>query len=101
MPRFLRRIFADNMFRRDETPLDDLQRTRRVLIRSSTSSTHRLSFFDTALQAEEDTILRRGGTSVAGSSNRPILAPSLADHEPTPKTSRARRRLSKKQRKST
>jgi hypothetical protein len=101
MPRFLKRIFADHMFRRDQTPPDDPQRTRRVLIRSLTSSTHRLSFFDAALRTEEDMTLCRGETSVAGSINRPILAPSLADHEPTPKISRARRRLSKKQRKPT
>src|ERR1051326_5045779 len=109
MPQFLKRIFTDNPFRREHSPPNDLQRTRRVLVRSSTgaldSFSHRLSFFESTLHTEENVALR-DGASIAGSSSthaadRPILAPSLADRErisPAPKATRARRRLSKKHR---
>ncbi|KAH7381400.1 hypothetical protein DE146DRAFT_637138 [Phaeosphaeria sp. MPI-PUGE-AT-0046c] len=112
MPRFLRRIFLDNPFRRDPSPRasDHLHRTRRVLVRSSSgpleSSTHRLSqLFSEALHENTAGGARDQacGASIAGSSNRPILAPSLADHEVEggngmQKETRARRRLSKRHR---
>ncbi|KAF2029845.1 hypothetical protein EK21DRAFT_66862 [Setomelanomma holmii] len=85
MPRFLKRIFADNPFRREQSPADDLQRTRRVLIR----------------QAGEDFAFRDGASVAGSSTHRPILAPSLADDErlePATKPARARRRLSKRHR---
>jgi hypothetical protein len=95
MPRFLRRIFPDNPFRaRDHTP-NDLQRTRRVLVRSANGSeAHRMSFLDVTLHTD-DAALR----DCAGSIDRPILAPSLAEDDiQVEKVVRARRRLSKKQR---
>ncbi|OAK96648.1 hypothetical protein IQ06DRAFT_338755 [Phaeosphaeriaceae sp. SRC1lsM3a] len=114
MPRFLRRIFPDNPFRRDPSPRapDDLHRTRRVLVRSSSgpleNSSHRLSqLFSEALHetaAGGGTRDQACGASIAGSSNRPILAPSLADHDDeggvvnVQKEARARRRLSKRHR---
>lgn len=114
MPRFLRRIFPDNPFRRDTSPraADDLHRTRRVLVRTSSgpleSSTQRLSqLFSEALHENTAGGSRDGacGASIAGSSNRPILAPSLADHEMeeggghgVQKEARTRRRLSKRHR---
>jgi hypothetical protein len=107
-PRFFKRIFTDNPFRREQAPPDNLQRTRRVLVRNSTGplthSAHQLSYFEMALHME-GTVALRSGASIASSSrhaiDRPILAPSLADHEAAPKTSRVRRRLNKKHRKST
>jgi hypothetical protein len=94
MPRFLRRIFPDNPFRaRDHAP-NDLQRTRRVLVRSANGSeAHRMSFLDVTLHTD-DAALR----DCAGSIDRPILAPSLAEDVQVEKVVRARRRLSKKQR---
>ncbi|CAN9087777.1 unnamed protein product [Alternaria alternata] len=90
MPRFFKRIFSDALFRR-EPDVSDMQRSRRVLVRSSggmpeESSNWRSSLFDVQCQDEERRGLR-DGASVAGSdmhaAERPILAPS---HEqiPTP-----------------
>lgn len=104
MPRFLKRIFNDALFRR-EPDVSDMQRSRRVLVRSSggmpgEQSNWRLSLFDVQVQDEERRALR-DGASVAGSdmhaAERPILAPS---HEQIParKPSRVRRRLSKRHR---
>ncbi|KAH8722969.1 hypothetical protein GQ44DRAFT_711140 [Phaeosphaeriaceae sp. PMI808] len=106
MPRFLHRIFPDNPFRKEHSPSDDIQRTRRVLVRSSTSglegSSHRISLFERTLHAEESAALR-DGASIAGSStfasDRPILG--LSDRGrtvPAPKITRERRRLSKNHR---
>ncbi|KAG9187602.1 hypothetical protein G6011_05473 [Alternaria panax] len=102
MPRFFKRIFSDALFRR-EPDVSEMQRSRRVLVRSSggmpdEQSNWRISLFDVQVQDEERRALK-DGASVAGSdmhaAERPILAPS---HEQTParKPSRARRRLSKK-----
>jgi len=105
MPRFLKRIFTDNPFRREQSPPDELHRTRRVLVRTSTNplgnSSHRLSFFENALHTEGNLALRDGASVAGSSTERPILAPSLADHEPNdlPKSTRTRRRLSKRHRK--
>ncbi|KAH7069698.1 hypothetical protein BKA63DRAFT_87922 [Paraphoma chrysanthemicola] len=105
MPRFLKRIFADSPFRREQSAPDDLQRTRRVLIRSSTgaleASSHGISWLDTALHPGEGAALHEGGSIAGSSTRRPILAPSLADNdklEPMPKAVRVRRRLSKRHR---
>jgi hypothetical protein len=105
MPQFLKRIFADIPFRREQSTHDDLQRTRRVLTRSSAgaleASSHRISWFETALHPGEGSALH-DGASLAGSTHRPILAPSLADNErleSIPKAAKARRRLSKRHRK--
>ncbi|EAT79508.2 hypothetical protein HBI56_053070 [Parastagonospora nodorum] len=103
MPRFLKRIFTDNInpFRREQSPPDEVQRTRRVLVRSSTGSTHRLSFFEPTLHMQGNAAPRDGASIADSSVNRPMLAPSLADHEqsiPAQKHTRARRRLSKRQR---
>jgi hypothetical protein len=110
MPRFLRRIFADSPFRKEHSGTDDLTTSRRVLVKSSGGAlegfTRRLSFFDLVAQTEGGgSATIRDGASVGGSSaHRPILAPSVADHEgpsSPPKVIRARRRLSKKHRKPT
>jgi hypothetical protein len=95
MPRFLRRIFPDNPFRtRDNTP-NDLQRTRRVLVRSANGSeAHRMSFLDVTLHTDDAALQDCAGSSI----DRPILAPSLAEEGQVEKVVRARRRLSKKQR---
>ncbi|KAF2825171.1 hypothetical protein CC86DRAFT_39687 [Ophiobolus disseminans] len=107
MPRFLSRIFSDNPFRREQTPPDELHRTRRVLVRTSTNplagSSHGLSFFETALQTTANARLRDGASVAGSNTERPILAPSLVDHEasePVPRVTRTRRRLSKRHRKS-
>jgi hypothetical protein len=105
MPQFFKRIFADNPFRREQsTP--DLQRTRRVLIRSSAGalevSSHRISWFESALHPGEGPALHDGASLAGSSTHRPILAPSLADNErfeSIPKAAKARRRLSKRHRK--
>jgi hypothetical protein len=104
MPKFFKRIFSDALFRR-EPDVSDMQRSRRVLVRSSggmpeEQSTWRLSLFDAQGQDEERRALR-DGASVAGSdmhvAERPILAPSH-DQIPTRKPTRVRRRLSKRHR---
>lgn len=106
MPRFLRRIFIENLFRKDARSADDLQRSRRVLKKSSTDrlgdySFGRASMLD-ILRNEEDGRALRDGTSLASSdmhAAEPILASSQANHEePTAllKTKSTRRRLSKK-----
>ncbi|KAF2849596.1 hypothetical protein T440DRAFT_480113 [Plenodomus tracheiphilus IPT5] len=98
MPRFLRRIFSnENPFRTPPTATrDDIQRSRRVLVRNSTAPLEvnwRTSFLylETNAHAEEHTALRDGGTSVADSASQPILA---SRHEAEQAQPRARRRLS-------
>ncbi|KAI4950187.1 hypothetical protein J4E91_004843 [Alternaria rosae] len=104
MPKFFKRIFSDALFRK-EPDVSDMQRSRRVLVRSSggmpeEQTNWRTSFFDIQVQDEERRALR-DGASVAGSdmhaAERPILAPSH-DQIPARKPSRARRRLSKRHR---
>ncbi|KAF1832862.1 hypothetical protein BDW02DRAFT_409211 [Decorospora gaudefroyi] len=103
MPQFFKRIFNETLFRR-ESDVNDLQRSRRVLVRSSTGipeeqSPWRPFLFD-AIDPEEQVALR-DGASVAGSDmhtvQRPILAPSQ-EKLPVRKPSRVRRRLSKRHR---
>jgi hypothetical protein len=91
MPHFLSRIFSDNPFRKDARITD----ARRVLIKSSAN---RLSFFDRT-DGDENVALKDGASVAGSSSQRPILAPSVAEHEridATTKRLRVRRRLSKK-----
>ncbi|KAH6865528.1 hypothetical protein BKA58DRAFT_222842 [Alternaria rosae] len=104
MPKFFKRIFSDALFRK-EPDVSDMQRSRRVLVRSSggmpeEQTNWRTSFFDIQVQDEERRALR-DGASVAGSdmhaAERPILAPNH-DQIPARKPSRARRRLSKRHR---
>ncbi|KAI8931601.1 hypothetical protein NX059_011255 [Plenodomus lindquistii] len=104
MPRFLRRIFnpTSNPFRSTPTPSPeaDVQRSRRVLVRSSTGaleSSWRLSLFDAGHGHEEEHVaLRDGGASLADSDlHKPILA---SQQEPERAQPRTRRRLSKKHR---
>ncbi|CAO2647652.1 Nn.00g085740.m01.CDS01 [Neocucurbitaria sp. VM-36] len=108
MSQFFKRIFSDKTFRKEpDIRDDDLQRSRRVLVRSQAGvlDDHlhwRTLFSDASLHAEEHLALR-DGTSVAGSDMHtaalPILAPS--QDQPTPKPSRTRRRLSKRHRRPT
>ncbi|KAF1850182.1 uncharacterized protein K460DRAFT_275168 [Cucurbitaria berberidis CBS 394.84] len=109
MSQFFKRIFSENPFRREpDIGDDDLQRSRRVLVRSTTGvldeHTHwRTVPFDASLHTEEHLALR-DGASLASSdvpAERPILAPSYDQPLPTPKQSRTRRRLSKRHRRPT
>ena len=110
MPRFLRRIFSDKhlSFRKDTTTQDDVQHSRRVITRNSTSKPEarlraRLSQLNLALHPEE-TGRPQDGVSLTDSdmhATRPILAPSIASHErypPATKPKAPRRRLSKRHR---
>lgn len=108
MPLFLKRIFTDNPFRRDRSPTDNIQRSRRVLVRNMTvapgGSSSRLPFANIAAPTEERIALRDGASIAASSTHateQHILAPSLAKYEQpvsTTKSPRTRRRLSKKHR---
>ncbi|KAL6709957.1 hypothetical protein ACN47E_000742 [Coniothyrium glycines] len=104
MPRFLQRILGENLFRKEPAMRDELQKTRRVLVRTSTSfpeeQTHwRASLFDLSPDSYTGTGLK-DGASITGSAERPILAPSLQEQAPfIAKQHRTRRRLSKKHRK--
>jgi len=127
MPHFLKRLLPDLSFRRDvpstsraATNAHDLHRTRRVLIRNSTTnpansgSTQLLSIFDSTAQFQDGggdeslRALRLDGASIAASSiggvgERHILAESLMGEERgefglAVQKRRARRRLSKRHR---
>lgn len=101
MPRFLKRILGEIPFRKESEMRDDLQRTRRVLVRTSAGfpeeqTNWTSSFFDPPQQVFGSTAMR-DGISIAGSAERPILAPSIQDQTSyLAKQQRTRRRLSKK-----
>ncbi|KAF2124070.1 hypothetical protein P153DRAFT_143820 [Dothidotthia symphoricarpi CBS 119687] len=107
MSRFIKRIFNENLFRKDAPrTTDDLQRSRRVLRKASTDrlgeySNGRASLLDLSQHVEENRALR-DGASLADSEMRaaePILASNQVDYEqPTTisKTKSTRRRLSKR-----
>ncbi|KAF5854056.1 hypothetical protein GGP41_006862 [Bipolaris sorokiniana] len=108
MPRFLKRIFPDHLFRRDATSTTD--RSRRVLVRPSTNALYESSASNWRLgvfyegegeTGREERRALRDGASVA-ESEAVGLESGFAEvpHEQLPgrKESRARRRLSKRHR---
>jgi hypothetical protein len=99
MPRFFKRIFSENLFRR-EPDTSNVQQPRRVLVRNSSGmpdehSTWKLSLCDAQTYGEEHVALK-DEASVAESDMR-ILAPSQ-EQIPLRMQSRVRRRLSKRHR---
>ncbi|EMD88654.1 hypothetical protein COCC4DRAFT_72006 [Bipolaris maydis ATCC 48331] len=115
MPRFLKRIFPDHLFRRDAPPHTDvshLQRSRRVLVRPSTNALYESSASNWRLggvfyegegeTGQEERRALRDGASVAESEAVVGLGSEFADLPREQlagrKESRARRRLSKRHR---
>ncbi|XP_014554900.1 hypothetical protein COCVIDRAFT_39237 [Bipolaris victoriae FI3] len=116
MPRFLKRIFPDHLFRRDATThttdVSHLQRSRRVLVRPSTNALYESSASNWRLggvfyegegeSGREERRALRDGASVAESEAVVGLGSGYGEipieEVHGRKESRARRRLSKRHR---
>lgn len=107
MSRLLKRMFSDNPFRKD-TPgsYDDIQRSRRVLVRSSTGAlsdqaTRSTTIFGSQIHADEHIALK-DAVSLANSDLHTAEQPTIASQQQPffqRKATRTRRRLSKRNRK--
>ncbi|EUC48484.1 hypothetical protein COCMIDRAFT_23662 [Bipolaris oryzae ATCC 44560] len=112
MPRFLKRIFPDHLFRRDPTThtadVSHLQRSRRVLVRPSTNALYESSASNWRLggvfyegegeTGREERRALRDGASVAESEAVGVHEGMGSGEVHGRKESRSRRRLSKRHR---